>query len=197
VVPYHGIVFNPVAYDSRGRFPNAPGLQYSDGVSISQQLSDEQTSGVSGIHTVVLEMDADRNWSYSVDGAAPTTGTIGGDGFDLTRTYSFFVRNQKSSIGNNIQSVTLSTTVARPVPQITAFIPDTDPGKLSISWDSVTGKAYDILATTDLAGDAPTWTALASDIATTPPENTEVIPRPVDPVTAITVREKPLSPGAP
>ena len=108
-VPYHGIVFNPVAYDGQNRYPNAVGLQFSDGTNATQQLSDAQARGGVGIHTLVLQMDADSNWSYSVDGAVATTGTIGGAGFDLTRDYRFFVRNQQSSIANNIQSVTLST----------------------------------------------------------------------------------------
>ncbi len=112
--PY-GIVFNPAAHDNGtkrngwvNRYPNAPGLQFSDGSSVTQ-LSDAQARGT-GTHTLVLQMDAASNWSYSVDGAVATTGTIGGAGFDLTRDYRFFVRNQQSSIANNIQSVTLIMT---------------------------------------------------------------------------------------
>ena len=155
VVPYHGIVFNPVAYDSRNRFPTAPGLQYSDGTSAPQQLSNAQTNGVTGTHTVVLEMDADSNWSYSVDGAIPTTGTIGGAGFDLTRPYSFLVRNQKSSIGNQILSVTLSTTITTVAPVITSIAPaGGDMWELTLRGAADTG--YEFLAANDLNFDPGT-----------------------------------------
>jgi len=113
---YRGIIHNVYAYDSQNRYPNAPGLQLADGVSVTQ-LSNAQGNGGS---SVVIEMDADSNWSYSVDGQPPTTGTIGGAGFDLTRRYCFFTRSQKASIRNQITSVTL--TVPQGAPQAAVLL---------------------------------------------------------------------------
>jgi hypothetical protein len=170
---YHGIFFNPVAYDSKNRFPDAPGLQFSDGTNPRQRLSNDQTNGAGGTHTLVLEMDPASNWSYSVDEAAPTTGTIGGAGFDLTPRYRFVVRNQVSSQANNIQSVTLSTTLSKaPFPLI--ITPnDENPGNYDFEWPSQAGKLYDLVSDTVLSTSISTWpvwdgrTNLPPDGATT------------------------------
>ena len=68
----------------------AQGLNFANdaGAGSVTSLSNAQTISV-GTHTWVLEMGATGNWSYSIDGATPTTGTIGG-GFDPTRDYHFF-----------------------------------------------------------------------------------------------------------
>lgn len=85
------------------------GLNFADdaGSGTLTALSNAQTIST-GTHTFVLEMDTASNWSYSIDGAAATTGTIGGAGFDLTRDYQFFAYVQ--DYRNNrikIHSVTL------------------------------------------------------------------------------------------
>ena len=149
IVPHHGLIFNPVAYDSRSRYPNAPGLQFSDGVNKPEQLSNAQLNGVSGTHTVVLEMDAENNWSYSVDGADPTTGSIEGSGLDLTRDYRFFVRNQVSNRGNNIQSVTLSTIVSNSTPTITSLT-EIGPDLWEATLEGAPETAYEFTSSTTL-----------------------------------------------
>ena len=103
---FEGIYFNAFAYDGQNRYPNAPGLQLADGTGMVQ-LSDAQSRDT-GVHTLVLEMDADSNWSYSIDGAPATTGTITG-GFDLSKSYSFITRNQPRR-ASQIYAVTLTST---------------------------------------------------------------------------------------
>lgn len=72
-------------------------------------LSNAQTIST-GTHTLLIEMDTESNWSYSIDGAPATTGTIAGDGFDLTRDYQFFAYVQDYRYNKiNISSVTLTT----------------------------------------------------------------------------------------
>jgi hypothetical protein len=73
-------------------------------------------------------MDADSNWSYSIDGAPATTGTIGGDGFDLSKSYSFITRNQPRR-ASQIIAVTLTSTGPTD-----ANLPDVDAGVDKISW---------------------------------------------------------------
>ena len=105
----NGIYFNAFAYDSRGRYPNASGLQWAavGDANAVVQLSDEQ-SRETGVHALVLEMDTESNWSYSIDGNTPTTGQIDGDGFDLSKNYRFVTYSQGSGL-NMIQSVTLTS----------------------------------------------------------------------------------------
>jgi len=122
---YKGIYFNAFAYDSQDRFPNAPGLQLADGSAVIQ-LSDAQIRDT-GVHTLVLEVDAESNWSYSIDGAPATTGTITG-GFDLTKRYRFITRNQ-TKVLNNIRSVTLTSSGPAD-----ANLPDVDAGVDMVSW---------------------------------------------------------------
>jgi len=123
---YEGIYFNGFAYDSRGRYPNAPGLQLADGSAVIQ-LSDAQSRDT-GVHTLVLEMDAASNWSYSIDGAPATTGTIGGDGFDLSKSYRFITRNQPRR-ASQIYAVTLTSAGSTD-----ANLPDVDAGADMITW---------------------------------------------------------------
>ena len=85
------------------------GLNFANdaGAGTVTLLSNAQTIST-GTHTFVLEMDTASNWSYSIDGAPATTGTIAG-GFDLTRDYKFFayVQDYRNS-RIKIDSVTLT-----------------------------------------------------------------------------------------
>ena len=84
------------------------GLNSADdaGAGSITPLSDDQIiSG--GMHTLVLEMDTADNWSYSIDGAPASTGTIGA-GFDLSRTYNFIVYAQDNENDVRVLSVTLT-----------------------------------------------------------------------------------------
>jgi len=86
------------------------GLTFADdaGAGSVTSLSNAQTIST-GTHTFLIEMDTESNWSYSIDGATATTGTIGGDGFDLTRDYQFFAYVQDYRYNKiNISSVTLT-----------------------------------------------------------------------------------------
>jgi hypothetical protein len=70
-------------------------------------LSNDQTIS-DGAHKFVLEMDSASNWSYSIDDAVATTGTIGGAGFDFTRDYQFYAYDQRALSETRIQSVTIT-----------------------------------------------------------------------------------------
>lgn len=63
---------------------------------------------------------------------------------------------------------------------------------LVLSWNSKASKLYDILSSTDPEGnpDPSQWPVLLADIEPTPDRNTEVIPRPADPVRFYVISEK-------
>lgn len=91
---------------------SAQGLRFATdaGTGSVTGLSNAQTPTI-GLHTFVLEVDSSSNWSYSIDGATATTGTIAG-GFDFTRDYQFFTYVQTLTVNKQndleIDSVTLS-----------------------------------------------------------------------------------------
>jgi hypothetical protein len=70
-------------------------------------LSNAQTINT-GTHSFVLEVDSSSSWSYSIDSATATTGTIGGSGFDFARDYQFIAYMQDSHNRLKINSVTLT-----------------------------------------------------------------------------------------
>ena len=82
------------------------------------QLSNAQGSDT-GTSTFVLTMDAASNWSFSIDGATATTGTIGGPGFDFAADYEFYAFQQSDDSVLNIEAVTLT---AVPEPSTTALL---------------------------------------------------------------------------
>jgi len=85
------------------------GLNFADNTGSVTPLSNEQTI-LTGTHTFLIEMDTESNWSYSIDGATATTGTIAGEGFDLTRDFQFFAYVQDYRYNKiNLHSATLST----------------------------------------------------------------------------------------
>lgn len=85
------------------------GLNFAndEGAGTLTSLSNAQTLTI-GTHTWVLEMGTAGDWSYSIDGATATSGTIAG-GFDLSREYHFFgyVQDYRNS-RIEINSVTLT-----------------------------------------------------------------------------------------
>ena len=82
------------------------------------QLSNAQGSST-GTHTFVLTMDAASNWSFSIDGATATAGTIGGPGFDFAADYEFYAFQQSDDSVLNIEAVTLTVV---PEPSTTALL---------------------------------------------------------------------------
>ncbi len=103
-------------------------------------LSNAQTI-TTGTHSFVLEVDSSSNWSYSIDGAPATTGTIDGSGFDFARDYQFFTYGQDNHHHLKIQSVTL-TSAGSVIPDIpgdanrNGFVDDTDLAILLGNWES-------------------------------------------------------------
>jgi len=81
------------------------GLTFADGTTLTE--IDQTQSRTTGAHTLVLGMDDASNWSYSIDGATPTTGTIAETGFDYTRNYCFVVKAQKMAV--TVSAVTLTS----------------------------------------------------------------------------------------
>lgn len=96
------------------------GLNFADdtGAGSVTPLSNAQTIST-GTHTFVLEMDSSSNWSYSIDGATATTGTISG-GFDLSRDYQFFAYVQ--DYRNNQIKINSVTLTAVPEPATLALL---------------------------------------------------------------------------
>lgn len=70
-------------------------------------LSNAQTI-TAGSQTVELTVFANGQYSYSIDGAAATGGTVAG-GLDLTQNYQFVAYAQDDASVRSLQSVTLET----------------------------------------------------------------------------------------
>ena len=83
------------------------------------QVDATATSNVS----VLLSVDADSNYSFSVNGAAASTGVL--SGFDLTQDYSIFIGAQGLANNPTVGSITL--TLAAETPAI--------PEPSSLVWD--------------------------------------------------------------
>ena len=79
----------------------------ASGASTLTNLSNAQTIST-GTHTFVMTVDAASNWSYSIDGATPTAGTIGGAGFDFARDYHVYAYGQDNDNQFEIHSATLT-----------------------------------------------------------------------------------------
>jgi len=118
------------------------GLNFADGAALNQ-LSNAQTI-TTGTQSWVLEVDADGNWSYSIDGAPATTGT---SAFDLARDYHFFVYAQDNHHHLKVHSVTLSTSGGSPdLPGDTdgnGFVDDDDLAVLLSNWEQDPGTITD------------------------------------------------------
>ncbi|MFZ9938622.1 MAG: beta strand repeat-containing protein, partial [Luteolibacter sp.] len=92
-----------IGFVVQGQTTTQKGLVFANGTTTTS-LSDAQ-SRTTGTHTFVMTMDGSGGWSYKVDAAAATTGTLGA-GFDLTRRFKFVVYGQK--VGVTISSVKLT-----------------------------------------------------------------------------------------
>ena len=79
------------------------GLNFADGANLNL-LSNAQTI-TAGTQSWVLEVDADGNWAYSIDGAPATSGT---STFEVARDYHFFAYMQDNHNGLVLNSVTLT-----------------------------------------------------------------------------------------
>ncbi len=77
----YGIGMDLTAHDGN------QGLAMADGTGVTS-LSNAQPVAA-GTQTVLLIVDSDSNWSYSIDGAVATSGTLAVP-FDFTRDYKFF-----------------------------------------------------------------------------------------------------------
>ena len=84
------------------------GLNFADdaGAGSVTFLSNDQTIAA-GTQTLVLTMDDSSNYSYSIDGATATTGSVPG-GFDYSRDFNFFASYQSFPHEAEIREVTLS-----------------------------------------------------------------------------------------
>jgi hypothetical protein len=146
---FKGIYFN-AATDTA----TAEGLQLADGTAVVQ-LSDEQTRDT-GEHTLVLEVDADSNWSYSIDDAnSPTTGTIDG-GFDFSKKYSFITRNQPRR-ASQIIAVKLSQL------EIDPNAPGVSAGSSFATWSG-----QEVVMDPNIVTEGSTWTNLTYSWAAEP-----------------------------
>lgn len=87
------------------------GLNFADGSTVtSLDAAGDNVQFIAGSSTpVVIEIDADGAWTYSIDGITEASGTIA-EGFDLTKSYHFVVYGQDDNGGGkSIQSVELET----------------------------------------------------------------------------------------
>jgi len=84
------------------------GLIFADdaGTGSKTQLSNAQTIAT-GTHTLVLTMDGSSNYTYSIDGASATAGSVPG-GFDYSRSFNFYAYGQDNNNQIEIQGVTLN-----------------------------------------------------------------------------------------
>jgi len=95
-----------------------PGLVQIDGGVLNDNLDSTQVIPGSGQQdttaatnvSVLLSVDADSNYSFSVNGAAASTGVL--SGFDLTQDYSIFIGAQGLVDNPTIGSVTLTALAA-------------------------------------------------------------------------------------
>lgn len=110
---YYGIGVSLTQYDS------VQGLSFADDASTGSRtlLSNAQTISIGTSRTFELTVDASSNWSYSIDGATATTGTIGGPGFDFTRDFNFYAYAQDDDNQIAIRGVTLET-----IPEPSTFV---------------------------------------------------------------------------
>ncbi len=85
------------------------GLNFTDGTAVTNlDSSGDYVQFAAGTSTpVVIEIDADGNWSYSIAGITEASGILPG-GFDLTKRYYAAVYGQDDNGGGkSVQSVTL------------------------------------------------------------------------------------------
>ena len=122
------------------------GLTFANGTTTSE--IDQSQSRTNGTHTLVLEMDDSSNWSYSIDGAIPTTGTIGGTGFDYTRDYCFVTKAQKTEA--RVSAVKLYATASAPDPKITSI--SVSGNTATLKMEGTDGTDYWCASSTDLTG---------------------------------------------
>jgi len=86
------------------------GLTFGNGTS-PVSLSNAQSITTGNNHTFSLTVGSNDSYSYSVNGATPTTGEIiaGAGSFDLSRNYLFFVASQAGhGFPMSLQSVSLA-----------------------------------------------------------------------------------------
>jgi hypothetical protein len=126
---------------------------------------------VAGAASFVLEVDADSNWSYSVNGGDAVTGTIGGDGFDFTREYMFGTYSQnltyvepKCAPGLTIDSVSLSP--IKNFTDIGDITMDLSGGSTAagFSWFGQSGATYGLEVTDDLTSGS--WNTITNVVGT-------------------------------
>ncbi|WP_372808747.1 putative Ig domain-containing protein [Pontiella sp.] len=115
-----GLVDSVAALDGAFTFPktynyfgislttrNGQGLNlntYTEGdeSGVLTNLSNDQTITAGTSRTATLTVDADGNYTYSIDGQTPTTGTTT---FDLSKGYYFAIHSQRPSTGFSVESV--------------------------------------------------------------------------------------------
>jgi hypothetical protein len=109
-----GMLYSPTKHETLGiSLTTRNGNQglnhctYTDGDADGAltSLSNAQTISAGTDRTFSLTVDADGNFSFSVDGATATTGTTT---FDLTKDYHFAIYSQRPTTGLEIQSATLT-----------------------------------------------------------------------------------------
>lgn len=136
------------------------GLNFCDDTTFSSLSS---IAFVDGAASFVLEVDADSNWSYRLNGGTAVTGTIAG-GFDFTRAYMFgtFSQNLNNETGLTIDSVSLSP--IKKITDIGDITMDLSGGGTAagFSWYGQSGANYGLEMTDNLIlGDWETVTNIA------------------------------------
>ena len=101
------------------------GLSYNDGEGLATStnvLTNAQTITASTDHDIVLTVNVDGSYSYSIDGATATTGAA--FGLDLTKKYHFATYYQDNEGTPAIREVTLTALdpVIIPEPSSTALL---------------------------------------------------------------------------
>lgn len=115
-----------------------------DAAGILTSLSTAQTISAGTDRTFSLTVDADGNYSYSVDGAAATMGTTT---FDLTKEYHFAIYSQRASTGLEIQSVSfVPVNVVTGIGDITMDLSGGGGTHAGFSWYGQSGANYELQA---------------------------------------------------
>jgi hypothetical protein len=138
----------------------AQGLNFSDDTTTTSLCS---IDFVDGAASFVLEVDADSNWSYSLNGGTAVTGTIAG-GFDFTREYQFatFTQNLNNETGVTLDSVSLSP--IKKINEIDDIGMDVLGSALGFSWHGEAGQTYSLEVTDDLTVDD--WQTVTNVVGT-------------------------------
>ncbi len=115
------------------------GLNFTDGSSVTNlDSSGTQVQFAAGTSTpVVIEIDADGAWTYSINGITEASGVLP-DGFDLTKRYHVAVYGQDDhGGGKSIQSITLEGGYAADTFYVSVSGDDANPGTLEEPFSSI------------------------------------------------------------